>query len=52
MGISLGISCKSKSPSTCENWCFNLAFFTLPFESPPFHALERAKNALLLATTL
>ncbi len=23
---SLGISCKLKSPSSCENWCFNFSF--------------------------
>ncbi len=46
IGISLGISCKSKSPSTCENWWLNLPLFAPPFQSPPFPALERAKNAL------
>jgi hypothetical protein len=52
METGLRIFCTSKSPSTCENWCFNPPFSTTPFDSPPFHALGKAKNALLLETTL
>jgi len=50
MGASLGISYKSKSSSTCENWCFNSSLSTPPSNSTPFHALGKAENALLLAT--
>ncbi len=35
-----------------ENWCFNLSLSVPPFNSPPFHALGKAKYAHLLATTL
>ncbi len=52
MGTGLRTSYKSKSPSTCENWCFNLPLFAPPSDSPPFHSLGKAKNAFLLTTTL
>ncbi len=51
MGISLGIFCKSKTSSTCENSHFNLSLFTPSSNSTPFHALQKVKTALL-ATTL
>jgi hypothetical protein len=31
MGINLNISCKFKSFSTCENWCFNFSLFVSSF---------------------
>jgi hypothetical protein len=40
-GTCLGISYKSKSLSTCENWCFNLPLFAPPSNSPPFRALGK-----------
>jgi hypothetical protein len=52
MGTSLKISYKSKSPSTCENWCFNLPLSAPPFDSLPFHAFGKVENTFLLATTL
>jgi len=52
MGTNLGISYKSKSLSTSENWQFNPSIFAPPFDSPPFHALGKAKYAHLIATTL
>ncbi len=50
MGTDLGIYYKSKSPSTCENWCFNPPLFAPPSDSPPFCAFGRAENVLFLAT--
>jgi hypothetical protein len=50
IGINLEIYCKSKSFSTCENWHFNRLFFIPPSNSTPFHAQEKAKNALLTTT--
>jgi hypothetical protein len=50
MGIELQISCKSKSPSTCENWCFNFSLFVTPYDSTPFYVLGNAKNAFLETT--
>ncbi len=50
MIISLRISKKSKSLSTCKNWCFNPSLSTPPSNSIPFHALEKTKNALLMTT--
>jgi hypothetical protein len=53
MGIDLGIFCKFKSPSTCENDTSTLHFqLHLSFDSTPFHAFGKAKNAFLLAITL
>ncbi len=52
MGIGLNIFCKSKSLSTCENWHFNPSLSTSPFNSTQFHAFQKPKNVLLLATTL
>ncbi len=51
MGTGWRISCKSKSPSTYENWPFNLPLSSPPSNSPLFCALGKAENALL-ATTL
>jgi hypothetical protein len=52
MGTNLRFFYKSKAPSTRENWHFNLSLFAPASDSTPFHALGKAKNALLLATTL
>jgi hypothetical protein len=51
MRIGLRISCKSNSCSTCENWYFNFSLSVPPLDSTSFHALGKARNALL-ATTL
>jgi hypothetical protein len=46
-------SCKSKSPCTYENWCFNLPLSTSPSILPPFCALGKVENEFfILATTL
>ncbi len=52
MGTYLKISYKSKSLSTCENWCFNPPLSTPPSNSSPFDALEKAENAVHLIITL
>jgi len=54
-GASLGIYCKSKSLSTCENDCFNLPWPKLSIltsQTPSFWTFPRIGNAFLRTTTL
>jgi hypothetical protein len=44
----LRIFCKSKSPSTCENFCFNFSFSTPPCDSSTRNRVHRNHTTLQL----